>query len=93
MPLGADDVAVFFDADMPGYVEAVIDGVPVGALDRRKGYAEAFGLVAGSPPALLVPESVVVDRGSSVILGAEAHVVTDVRRDGIGRLRLILETP
>lgn len=92
MPFDAEDRAVFFDADMPGHVLVMIDGMPVDALDRRQGFAESFGIIAGSAPSLLVSEAVTVDRGSSVVITPDAYVVTDVREDGPGRKRIIMES-
>lgn len=54
-------------------------------------YGEAFGIVAGSGPSLIVEASVVADQDTAVVMGTRNFVVKAVEPDGAGFQRLKLE--
>lgn len=75
----AADLAVFVDPDMPGYVLALINGQPIGALFSAA-YGEAFGLVGGTKPTLRVLGSVTVMEGDPVVIGSDSYLVASIER-------------
>jgi hypothetical protein len=58
------------------------------------GYQEAFGLVSGSSPAVLLPDASasLAAVGDSVIVGGHSFAVTAIEPDGTGMTRLRLES-
>jgi len=85
----------FVEADIANYftdygVDATVGGVACrGIFDEA--YAETFGFVGGSSPALLLPSSVAAAEGTAVVIGARNFTVTSVEPDGTGFQRLRLE--
>lgn len=85
-----------FAADLPVFFSdfanpATLNGVPVsGKFDAA--YVETFGLVAGTRPTYLLPASVNVQRGASLVIGADAYTVVGIEpsRQGLTQ-RLILD--
>ena len=72
-------------------IDAVVGSVDcVGIFDEA--YAEAFGIVSGSQPVLLIPDTVVAAEGDAVSLNSRNFVVRHVEPDGAGFARLILES-
>lgn len=90
MAFDAADLAAFVDIDMPGYVSATVNGQPVAGLFREQ-YAEAFGLVGGSTPALRVLESVSASVGNAVAIAARNFLIVNIKPELLGMKALILE--
>lgn len=88
----ADDLAAFFDPDMPGHALATIGGKEVGGL-FRKPYAESFGLVGGDNPAFRAPSSDLtgVRAGDDIAINDIHYTVASVRPDGAGTTLLDLK--
>ena len=87
MDFAADLLIFFSDFATP----ATLNGAPVsGKFDAA--YAEVFGLVAGTRPTYLLPASVAVERGQSLVIGANDYTVVGIEpsRQGLTN-RLILE--
>lgn len=57
------------------------------------GSGNSFDLVAGTQPNLLVKSADVPDivRGAGVVVGDDRYTITDIKPDGTGMTRLILE--
>lgn len=95
MPFDADDIAMFNDADMPGYVEATVGGTPVAGRFRAN-FAEALGIVSDSRPMFSGATSDLtgVTVGSAVEIDGTAYTVAEVRvADGMPDMtRLMLKT-
>jgi len=87
----AADLAVFVDADMPGYVSATVNGQRVNGLFRAR-YAETFGFVGGTQPGLRVHDSLAVLEGDSVLIGAAVYTVATIEPAEPGFNLLKLET-
>jgi hypothetical protein len=73
-------------------VSATVGGVALrGIFDN--GYADAFGIVSGSAPVLLISSSsapsVVV--GDAVVIGSSNYSVASIEPDGLGMTRLVLK--
>lgn len=84
--------AAFANAFADFGLAATVGGVSVfGIFDAE--YANAFDVVAGSTPVLLVRSADVpaVTRGDAVVLNATSYTVADIQPDGQGLTRLILE--
>lgn len=87
MLLAAGDFDVFC-ADFG--VDVVVGGVSQrGIFDDA--YAEAFGLVGGSRPVLVVLTSPQAVRGASVSVGGKSYTVAESQPDGTGVTTLQLE--
>ena len=70
--------------------DAVIGGETVrGIFDSA--YAEAFGLVAGTTPVLIVHSDVGASVGDAVTVLGSDYLVAEVHPDGTGISRLVLE--
>lgn len=91
MPFDAADLAAFVDADMPGYVQATVDGIVVDALFRHN-YAAGLD-ISGSAPSLLLPSSSAASatNGTSVVVGGVSYTVSSVEADGTGMTLLRLQ--
>lgn len=73
-------------------VTATVGGVALsGIFDAQ--YADAFGLIAGTVPALLIDDDDAPDvaAGDVVSVGGRGYLVAVVQPDGTGMSRLILE--
>jgi hypothetical protein len=82
-----EDLSPFF-ADFG--VDATVGGVAVvGIFDKAA--AQAFGLVAGNDPQLIVRDTVVAAEGAAVVIGAASYVVAGAQDDGSGLRTLALE--
>lgn len=92
MAFDAADLALFFDADMPGYVLATVGGVDVAGLFRNA-YQEVLGIVAGASPVLLLPTASVGSAavGTSVSVGGTSYSIAEIQPDGMGLTRLVLK--
>ena len=75
----AADLAAFVDPDMPGYVSATINGLPVGGLFSAA-YGEAFGFVAGNKPALRVLDSVPATENDAVVCSFGNYTVATIEK-------------
>jgi hypothetical protein len=86
-----DDMEVFVDPDMPGYVLATVGGVETSALFSN-GYATGLS-ISGSAPSLLLPSSSAASaaQGTSVSVGGVSYTVTGVEADGTGMTLLRLQ--
>jgi hypothetical protein len=86
-----ENLAVFINADTPGYVLATVGGVSVAALFDNE-YAAAFD-IDGSGPALTVASASVPSaaQGDAVVVGGVSYTVAAIRPDGTGAsvLRLL----
>lgn len=93
MPFDADDIAMFNDVDMPGYVLADVGGTSVAGRFRAN-YAEVMG-VAGSRPMFsgATSDLTAATVGTAVEIDGTAYVVAEVRiADGVPDMtRLILQ--
>lgn len=94
MPFDADDIAMFNDADMPGYASATVTGIADPVAGRfRANYAEALG-ISGSRPmfAGATDDLAGVANGTAVEIDGTAYTVAEVRvADGTPDMtRLIL---
>ena len=87
----AADLAAFVDPSMPGYVQALIDGQPVGGLFRSN-YAESFGMVGGHQPVFRCLEQFSVGFGSTVMIGLVAYTVAEIEPAEPGFQLLKLES-
>ncbi len=74
----AADLAAFVDPDMPGYISATINGLPVGGLFSAA-YGEAFGFVAGNDPVLQVLPSVTAAVNDAVVCSYGSYTVASVK--------------
>jgi len=70
----------------------------VGAVSGVEGtfdnaYEDAFGIVAGTSPSLLILTAAApaVAHGTAVVIGGVSYTVTNVRPDGTGMTRLMLQ--
>lgn len=88
----AADLSAFVDPSMPGYVEALINGQPVGGLFRSN-YAEAFGVISGSSPAFRCLDGIPVGFGATVVIGPVTYTVAEIQPAEPGFQLLKLETP
>lgn len=87
MILAADEFDIFC-ADYG--VDVVVGGVAQrGIFDNA--YAEAFGMVGGSRPMLVVLTSPQAVRGAAVSVGSKGYAVTEAQPDGTGVTTLQLE--
>jgi len=87
MLLAADD----FDAFTADFgVDVVVGGVPQrGIFDEA--YAEAFGMVSGSRPMLVVLTSPQAVKGATVSVAGKNYTVAEPQPDGTGVTTLQLE--
>ena len=82
-----EDTSAFF-SDFG--IAAIVGGVACrGIFDEA--YAEAFGMIAGASPSLLVTTGVAADIGAPVVIGARRFNVAAVEPDGCGMMRIRLE--
>jgi len=73
-------------------VAATVGGVALrGIFDN--GYADAFGIVSGSAPVLLISTTAApaVAHGSAVVIGSDSFTVREIQPDGLGMTRLLLQ--
>lgn len=97
MPFDAADVAMFNDADMPGYALATVTGIADPVAGRfRKSYADALGIVAASRPMFsgATDDLTGVTTGTAVEIDGTTYTVAEVRvADGEPDMtRLLLKT-
>lgn len=92
MSFDADDIAMFIDPDMPGYVLASVDGVDVGALFSNAFRAD-LGMAGSVPTLKLVAADApsVAEDSSIVIAGASYRVIGSPEPNGRGMVMLPLE--
>lgn len=86
-----DDMTVFVDTDMPGYVLATVGGVDVDAIFSNRSDS---GLgITGSAPFLLLPTASAASatNGTAVTVDGVSYIVTAVEADGTGMTLLRLE--
>ena len=85
-----EDYSVF----MPDFgVDCTIDGETVrGIFDHAS--ADAFGLVNGTKPILLLPSASLgsAAAGSAITVGGVSFTIAEVQPDGTGMSRLVLES-
>ena len=80
-----------FDAFTADFgVDAVVGGVTQRAIFDES-YAEAFGMVSGSRPQLIVLTSPQAIRGASVVVSGKSYTVAEAHADGTGITMLQLE--
>lgn len=71
-------------------VAATVGGVAVtGVFDKMA--AEAFGVVSGNDPQLVVTDTVTASQGTAVSIGGTSYAVAEVIDDGTGLRVLKLE--
>lgn len=89
MSLAADDIAAFFDPDMPGYALATVGGTEVAALFSAA-YADALG-IASSGPALRAQTSTLpaVAQGTAVVVDGTSYTVAAVKPNGTTGVTLL----
>ena len=97
MPFDADDVAMFNDADMPGYALATVTGIADPVAGRfRENYADVLGIVASTHPMFSGATSDLADVsiGTAVEIAGTSYTIAEVRvADGSPDMtRLVLKT-
>jgi len=92
MAWDSDDLAVFFDADMPATKTATIGAASVSGAFRRD-YAEALaGLVSGAAPTFraATADLVGVSRGDVIEIDATSYTVAEVQASDLDQTVLVL---
>lgn len=86
-----EDLAVFINADTPGYVLATVGGVGVGALFDN-GFSSAFD-IAGSGPRITLPAASAPSAalGDAVTVSGVSYTITGIEPDGLGLVVLKLQ--
>lgn len=90
MPFDADDLAAFYDSDMPGYVAATVGGVAVSGL-FRDAWADAMG-IGGTGPGLLIAaaDATSATLGTTVVVAGITYTVAGIEPGVAGMTRLRL---
>lgn len=85
MPFDDGDLDTFFDADMPGYAQASVEGVLVAGLFRSP-YAESFGLVGSNSARFHGRTSDLINvlPGDRMDIEATTYTVAAVKPNGFG---------
>ena len=84
------DPAEFLDTTYGFAVSCTVAGVVcAGIFDNA--YADAFGVVAGTSPMLLIPSSVVAAISNTVSVAGTSYTILRVEPDGTGMTRLMLQ--
>lgn len=87
----AADLAVLMAAELPGYALATkADASMVGGIFRQP-YGESFGMIGGSKPRFIVPQSTGLLVGDLLSIGAVNYAVAEVEPDGTGLMALVLQ--
>lgn len=87
-----EDRSVFFSLDGPGNVAGIVNGTfPLqGAFFGE--YVSPFGVVEANASVIVCDETVLpyVAQGDRLVIGQQHYLIVNVRRDGTGVVRLVL---
>jgi hypothetical protein len=92
MPFDADDLAMFADADMPGYAQALVAGVDSVVGRFHADYVDPLG-ISSNQPVFMADESLLDSAvsGATVVIGGTSYTVAARKPQRTGELLLELQ--